>query len=181
MHGRVTPFLTTVLALCAAGCATPGGESAPLALAAHVDLPRFMGDWYVIASIPTVFEHGAHNARDTYELRPDGAIATTFTFNADAPDGPVKHYRSVGYVLDAGSNAVWGQQYVWPFKADYRISYVSPAYDVTVIARAKRDHVWIMARSPTIPDKELERLTAFVASQGYDVSKLVRVPQGGDR
>ena len=169
---------STIIALLAA-CATVPDTAPPLTLASHVDLPRFMGDWYVIASIPTIFENGVHNAKDTYALRPDGTIATTFTFNAGAPDGPVKHYESVGRVLDPTSNAVWGQQYLWPFQADYRISYVSPGYDVTVITRAKRDHVWIMARTPSMPDAELARLTAFVASQGYDVSKLKRVPQIG--
>ena len=109
-----------------AGCATvPGDQVPPLALASHVDLPRFMGDWYVIANIPTFLEKGAHNAKDHYELAADGTIATTFTFNADAPTGPQKHYESCGYVLDTASNAVWGRQYVWPFKADYRISYLS--------------------------------------------------------
>jgi len=171
------PLSSACLALLTAACATPSDNRPPLALASHVDLPRFMGDWYVIASIPTVFEKAVHNARDTYELNSDGTIATTFTFNAGADDGPVRRISSTGHVLDPESNAVWGQQYIWPFKADYRISYVSPGYDVTVIARAKRDHVWIMARSPVLPDAELARLTAFVAAQGYDVSKLERVPQ----
>lgn len=170
-------LLSACLAMLTAGCATVPADLPPLELAPHVDLHRFMGDWYVIASIPTIFEDGVHNAKDTYELMPDGTIATTFTFNADAPDGPVKHYKSVGFVLAPDSNAVWGQQYLWPFKADYRISYVSPDYDVTVITRAKRDYVWIMARSPSMSNAELARLTAFVAAQGYDTTKLRRVPQ----
>ena len=169
----------TLVAVLTAACGTLPDTAPPLTLAPHVDLPRFMGDWYVIASIPTVFEKGVHNGKDTYALRPDGSIATTFTFNADAPDGPVKHYESTGHVIDTRSNAVWGQQYVWPFQADYRISYVSPAYDLTVITRAKRDYVWIMARTPSIPEAEFDRLAAFVASQGYDIAKLKRVPQRG--
>ena len=161
-----------------AGCATdPSGPRPSLALASHVDLPRFMGDWYVIANIPTFLEKGAHNAKDHYELAADGTIATTFTFNADAPDGPQKHYESRGYVLDSASNAVWGQQYVWPIKADYRISYVSDDYRIAVITREKRDYVWIMARTPSIPETDFNRLVAFVGSQGYDPTKLEHVPQ----
>ena len=49
----------------------------------YVDLPRFMGDWYVIANIPTRLERGAHNAVESYRLDDDGSIATTFTFRAD--------------------------------------------------------------------------------------------------
>jgi len=181
MTTRTRRLLGTLLPLLAAGCATPADDPPPLILASHVDLARFMGDWYVIASIPTFLETGAHNAKDSYRLAPDGSIPTTFTFNADAADGPVKHYESRGFVQDTASNAVWGQQYVWPFKADYRISYVSPDYGLTVITREKRDHVWIMARTPAIPEAELARLTAFVAAQGYDARKLQRVPQDGAR
>ena len=165
--------------LLAAGCASTPDNLPPLALATHVDIPRFMGDWYVIANIPTFLEKGAHNARDSYRLDDDGTIATTFSYNADAADGPPKHYESTGFVLDAASNAVWGQQYVWPWKADYRISYLSPDYREVVVARQKRDYVWIMARTPTIPEPDLARLSAFVAAQGYDASKLQRVPQDG--
>jgi len=177
---RLTCLLPLPLALAAAlaGCATtPPDGMAPVALASHVDLPRFMGDWYVIANIPTWLEKGAHNAKDSYRLDPDGTIPTVFSFNADAADGPAKHYESRGFVMDATNPAVWGQQYVWPIKADYRIAYLSPDYTETVIARDKRDYVWIMARTPTIPEADLARLTAFVGSQGYDVTKLQRVPQ----
>jgi apolipoprotein D and lipocalin family protein len=159
------------------GCADMPDTRPALALVPHVDLPRFMGDWYVIANIPTFLEKGAHNAKDSYRLEADGTIPTTFSFNADAADGPVKHYTSTGSVVDATSNAVWGQQYVWPFKADYRISYLSPDYSQTVITREKRDYVWIMARTPSIPDEDLARLKKFVGSQGYDVTKLQLVPQ----
>lgn len=164
------------------GCATTSSDqSPPLTLASHVDLQKFMGDWYVIANIPTVFEKGAHNAKDHYELAADGSIPTTFTYNADAPDGPLKHYESRGYVLDTASNAVWGQQYVWPIKADYRISYVSDDYRLAVITREKRDHVWIMARSPSISETDFNRLVTFVGSQGYDPATLQRVPQDAAR
>ena len=160
------------------GCASaPDAALKPVALVEQVDLARFMGDWYVIANIPTFLEKGAHNAKDSYRLDADGSIPTTFTFNADAFDGPRKQYGSRGFVLDGGRNAVWGQQYVWPFKADYRISYLSADYSQVVIARAKRDYVWIMARTPAIPEADLQRLEAFVGAQGYDVSKLQRVPQ----
>jgi apolipoprotein D and lipocalin family protein len=159
------------------GCADAPIARAPVALVPHVDIPRFMGDWYVIANIPTFLEKGAHNAKDSYRLESDGTIPTTFSFNADAADGAAKHYESRGFVVDTTTNAVWGQQYVWPFKADYRISYLSSDYTQTVITRDKRDYVWIMARTPSIPEADLDRLKEFVGSQGYDVSKLQRVPQ----
>ncbi len=177
-------LLTTSLAAAAAlaGCVTaPPDGMKPVALVEHVDLARYMGDWYVIASIPTFLEKGAHNAKDNYRLDADGTIATTFTFNKDAADGPAKHYDSRAFVQDTATNAAWGVQFVWPIKADYRISWLAPDYSQVVVTREKRDNVWIMARTPSIPEADLARLTAFVASQGYDVGKLQRVPQDAAR
>jgi apolipoprotein D and lipocalin family protein len=144
---------------------------------AMVDLPRFMGDWYVIANIPTLIERGAHNAVESYQLSPDGTIATTFTYRADSFEGKRKQYHPRGFVIDSKSNALWGMRFVWPIKADYRITYLKDDYSQTVIGRQKRDYVWIMARTPQIPDADYERLLQLVAAQGYDTAKLQRVPQ----
>jgi apolipoprotein D and lipocalin family protein len=161
-----------------AACATaPPAGLAPLALARDVDLARFMGDWYVIAAIPTVFERDAHRPMDSYRLDADGTIATTFRFNAGAFDGPARSYASRGFVIAGSGNAVWGQQYVWPFRADYRIAWLSADYQQVVVAREKRDHVWIMARTPTLARADYDRLVAFAVAQGYDASRLVRMPQ----
>ena len=175
------PFVCTIALAGAAavgGCASTSTASRPpVALAAQVDLPRFMGDWYVISNIPTVFEKGAYNAKDSYRLDADGTVVTTYSYNDGDFSGPAKTLGSRGFVEPGSHNAVWGQQYVWPFKADYRIAYVSPDYRYTVIAREKRDYVWIMSRQPQMPVADYERLTALVAAQGYDISKLQRVPQ----
>jgi len=149
----------------------------PIPTPPRVDLQRFMGDWYVIANIPTSFEKGAHNAMESYRLNPNGTIATTFTYRKGGFDGPLKTMKPKGFVSDTESNAVWGMQFFWPFRSEYLIAYVSPDYDQTIIARTKRDYVWIMARSPAIPEADYTRLVEKVAELGYDISKLQRVPQ----
>lgn len=163
--------LAALLALC--GCAS----HPPMPTVAHVDLARFMGDWYVIASIPTFLEKDAYNAVETYRLDGDGTVATTFTFNDGATDGAVKRYHPRGFILDRQSNARWGMQFIWPVKADYRIVHLGGDYAQTVIARAARDYVWIMARTPQIPDADYARLVDIVAQAGYDTGKLRKVPQ----
>lgn len=173
--------LRAVLAL-AAACAvlaacqtTP--TSRPLATADRVDLDRYMGDWYVIASIPTWPEKNAYDAVESYRRRDDGRIATTFTFRDGSADAPIKTMNPLGRVIDRQSNAIWTMQFIWPFEADYRIMRIDPGYHVVVVGREKRDYVWIMARTPTLPDAEYRRLVDFVGDQGYDLSKLRRVPQ----
>jgi apolipoprotein D and lipocalin family protein len=149
----------------------------PISTAPSVELPRFMGDWYVIANIPTSIERGAWNAIESYRQDSDGSIPTTFTFREGSFDGKVKRYCPRGFVRDTGSNAVWGMQFIWPIKADYRIVYVSPDYQRTIIGREKRDNVWIMARTPQIPAADFQELRERVAREGYDMTKLVMVPQ----
>ena len=149
----------------------------PIETVSHVDLDRFMGDWYVIANIPTVFEKNAFNAIETYRLEEDGTIATTFRFNKGSLDGPVKEYTPRGFVRDRPSNAVWGMQFIWPFKSEYRIVYLNEDYSTTVIGRTKRDYVWIMSRKPAIPSDEYDRIVNFLRKQGYQIEKIQKVPQ----
>ena len=162
-----------VLALFAAGCR----EQPPLAIAPHVDLDRFMGDWHVIACIPTFIERNAFAAVESYRRAPDGRVLTTFTFRAGGFDGPVKTYRPVGFVDEASHGAVWGMRFLWPVRADYRVMYVDPEYRVTVIGRTKRDYAWIMARAPVLDDATYASLVSLLHEAGYDVSALRLVPQ----
>jgi apolipoprotein D and lipocalin family protein len=164
-----------VLAALLAGCQT--ATLPPLEHVAKVDQPRFMGDWYVIAHIPTWPERHAWNAVESYRLRDDGTVATTLTFREGGVDGELRRMTPTGHVLDTASNAVWGMQFIWPVKADYRIAYLSPDYGVTVIARQKRDYVWVMARTPAIPEPQYAQIVQRIAAWGYDVAKLRRVPQ----
>lgn len=156
-----------------AACASPQ----PITTVQQVDLPRFMGDWYVIASIPTVFERGAHNAIENYRLDDDGSIATRFSFLDGGFDGPLEVYDARGFVEDQESNAVWQMQFLWPFAAEYRIVYLTDDYTRTIIGRSQRDYAWIMAREPAIEERELADMLAFLGAQGYDISLVERVPQ----
>jgi apolipoprotein D and lipocalin family protein len=136
-----------------------------------------MGDWYVIAAIPTRIEKQAYNAIERYDLNPDGTIATTFTFRKGGFDGEPQKYTPKGFVRDRVHNSTWGMQFIWPIKAEFLISYLDPAYSQTIIARNARDYVWIMARTPEIPAADYDRLVALVAGWGYDTSQLRKVPQ----
>jgi len=174
-YPRVLLFLALGAIMFLYGCnSTP---KPPIETVPRVDLERFMGDWYVIANIPTFIEKGAHNAVESYRLGSDGSIQTTFTFRQDGFDGPMKRYQPTGHVVDKDSNAIWGMQFIWPFKSDFRIVYLNDDYTQTVIGRDKRDYVWIMARRPEIPEADYRRIVDVLARQGYDVRQLQKVPQ----
>lgn len=149
----------------------------PIETMKQVDLNRFMGKWYVIACIPTLIEKDVYNGIETYTLKSDGTIDTVFTFNKGGFTGEAKRYNPKGFVVKNTGNAVWGMQFIWPIKAEYRISYVDEDYQQTIIARSARDYVWLMARSPKISDDQYNSLVKRIQEMGYDTQKLVKIPQ----
>ncbi|AXK71175.1 hypothetical protein DWG18_01990 [Lysobacter sp. TY2-98] len=165
-------FVLAMLAL--AGCAH---ASRPLKPVANVNLSHFMGDWYVIAHIPSYPERNAYNAIESYMLRRDGRIQTHFRYRNGSFDSPVKVMQPVGTVRPGTSNAVWGMQFVWPIQAEYVIAYLSPDYSLTIIARNKRDYAWIMARTPTISDAAYADAVQRLQAMGYTLEGLRKVPQ----
>jgi apolipoprotein D and lipocalin family protein len=179
MNVKPLRALLTGLAVgaCVALGACAGTPARPITTVAHLDLDRFMGDWYVIASIPTFLERDAHNAVESYRLAADGTVATTFSFNAGSFDGKRRVYHPTGYVADHRSNAVWGMMFLWPLKSEYRVLWLAPDYAQTIIGRSKRDYVWIMARTPSIPDADFRAHLRFLEDEGYDVARVQLVPQ----
>lgn len=165
--------MPAILSLSLAACAT----RAPMPAVDSVDLNKFMGDWYVIANIPTFLERDAYNAIESYELDDEGNIPTTFTFNKGGFDGPLKRYNPKGFVREGTGNAVWGMQFIWPIKADYRIVYLSEDYQQVIIGRKARDYVWVMARTPKISDADYQQLVQKVELLGYELTSLRKVPQ----
>jgi apolipoprotein D and lipocalin family protein len=161
-------------------CAT--NEMPPLEpLDRTVDLERFMGDWYVIGFIPITIpffsEEGAHNGVESYRLTDEGVIETTYTFRKGGFDGPEKRFTPKGWVHDERTNAEWRMQFLWPFKSAYLIVYLDENYRKTVIGVPDRSHVWIMSREPDLSDDDYRELLERVASLGYDVERVQRVPQ----
>ena len=163
-------LLTTLISACTSH------SLPPIKPVSSVNLNQFMGDWYVIACIPTFIETEAYNAIESYQLEKDGSINTTFVFRKGGFDGPEKRYNPRGFVVENTGNSVWGMQFLWPFKSEYIIAYLDQDYNNTIIARNDRDYVWIMARTPIINDSLYQELTKKVANLGYDLSKLRKVP-----
>ncbi|MBD3647291.1 MAG: lipocalin family protein [Pseudomonadales bacterium] len=167
-HNRV--LTVTLLGFTLWGCTHQQAET-EMQVVPHVDINRFMGPWYVIANIPTFLERDILSPIETYRLNEDGTIDTLFRFRKEA-GGPVREMEATGFVRDKKTNAIWGMQFIWPFKADYRIVYLDPDYQHTIIGRNKRDYVWIMARTPGIPEARLQELIDIVVALGYERDKI---------
>ena len=178
----MTRGLVLFLVLCglttAAGCAGVSGVE-PRGLAADalpIDLDRFMGDWYVVAHIPTPTEAEAFEAVERYALREDGTIEVRFLFCEGGFDGPAETVEMTGWVHDPATNAEWRVRPLWPLALQYQISELDPAYQRTVVVNPGGGYAWVMARQREIPEAELESIVERLARDGYETARLRRVP-----
>ena len=152
-------------------------KDAPLIPVPYVDLERFMGDWYVLANIPTRIEKGAVNAIENYKLRDDGNIDITFTFRKDSPNGKVKDMKSRGIIVDKETNAEWKVRFFWILKFPYFVIDLDENYRYTTIGLPNRKHFWVMARTTELEEHEWESIRENLTEQGFDLSKMQMVPQ----
>lgn len=159
-----------------AGCSLMPPKDFPTAQ--HVDVDKFMGPWYVIAHIPPSKTKNAYNEIERYTRGDDAdTINVKFTYREGSFDGKQKTMKPWATILPDTDNAIWAMHFYYVLRLQYVVSYVSPDYDTTIIARDKKDFVWIMARTPQISDGEYQSLVQRVKNIGYDTSKLRKVPQ----
>ena len=172
LFGILTLFLS------AASCQPSDDSSAQtMKTVPYVDIERFMGDWYVIANIPTFIEKRSTNAIESYYLNKKGEIETTFTFYQDDPSGKKKVYTPKGFIYNTQTNAEWRMQFIWPFKSPFLIIDLADDYSYTVIGVPNRKYVWIMAREPQLSDETFSIITQKLAGIGYDISKIQKILQ----
>lgn len=168
-------------AILTSGCFTSQGvgpnASLPLETVRYVDLERFAGAWYVIESIGLGAEEGAHDEVETYTLREDGRIDIALTFRDGAFDGPEKSIPQLGWVHDSETNAEWRVRPFWPLSLAYLIIDLDEDYAWTVVGHPSKRWVWIMARKPSLDDDVLAGIRERLASVGYDIRRLVTIPQ----
>ena len=117
-----------------------------------VDLPRFMGTWYVVGVKPTFLEVGAVNPVEVYSWNEaERRVDIDFSFNPHSRDNPKRSVPQKGFIHDTKTNAEWRVSPFWPLKLPYLIieldqSEGSHPYKYTVIGYPSRAYVWIMAR-----------------------------------
>jgi apolipoprotein D and lipocalin family protein len=155
--------------LVALACAAP----APLRTVERVDLGRYAGTWYEIASFPTRFQRGCTATTATYGVRDDGRVSVR---NRCVRDGEEAGIEGVAWPID-DSNARLKVRFFWPFTGDYQILALDPDYRWAVVGTPSRGYLWILARTPRIDDELYRELVAKAQAEGFEVARLVRTPQ----
>ncbi len=154
--------------------------AAPTALAADpevrvvpdVDLSRYTGTWYEIASFPQWFQRGCTATTATYSLRDDGKIGVLNQCRKGGPDGKLSKAEGWARVVDPSTNAKLEVTFFWPFFGDYWITDLGKDYEYAVVGHPGRDYLWILSRTPAMSAEELRPLLERAAQQGFDLSRL---------
>lgn len=145
----------------------------------RVDLPRYLGTWYEIASFPQRFQKGCTATTAHYALREDGDLAVTNTCHKDRLDGEVSRATGKAWATDA-SNARLKVQFFWPFRGDYWVIELGPDYEYAVVGHPERKYLWILSRTRQQDEALYRQLVERLAARGYDVSRLRRTLQPAD-
>jgi len=149
----------------------------PLRTVAHVDLSRYLGTWYEIASFPQRFQRGCVSTTAVYTLRADGTIDVLNRCRKDALDGPEKSAHGRARVVDRATNAKLEVSFFRPFWGAYWIIDLADDYSYAVVGHPGRDYLWILSRKPTMAEATYKAIVARLQAQGYDTSRLVRTLQ----
>ncbi|XP_074281240.1 temperature-induced lipocalin-1 [Silene latifolia] len=149
-----------------------------------VDLKRYMGRWYEIASIPSRFQpRDGTNTRATYTLEADGA--TVRVLNETWSGGKRGFIEGTAYKADPTSDEAklkvkfWVPPFlpVFPVTGDYWVLELGENYEYALVGQPSRRYLWVLCRKPVMEEELYKMLLEKAVEQGYDVSKLVKTPQ----
>ena len=177
--------LLAVVAL--AGCAALPGEEVgglfevyrdtdvPIASKALFEPERYLGTWYEVARYPVPFEAGCVGVTAEYAAIDAGTISVENICRN--PDGSVKSViEGTAEIVGPGRLAVSFPSV--PFgAADYWVLWTDESYRTAVVGAPNGRSGWILNRDPVIPEDRLKAAKEVLDFNGYDLERLMMVPQ----
>ena len=174
--GILTTFIACAVSIIN-GCACPPSTKYTDQTVALVELPRYMGKWYAIASLPAWFQKNCFCVTAKYSLEKDH-VKVVNACRKGAPDGPLKVSTAKAFVVPHTGNSQLKVQFFWPFKGDYWIIALDDDYRYAIVGHPCKKYLWILSRTPAMDEKTYDMLVETARSKGYDVEKIERIPQG---
>jgi apolipoprotein D and lipocalin family protein len=175
------PALLTLLAcLLSSGCATSTTARLglpPLQTVESVDLQRYLGSWYEIASFPQSFQRGCTATTASYSMGEGGEIEVLNRCRKGALDGPEDSAKGRARVTDPTTNAKLEVSFFGRFWGDYWVVDLGDEYEYAVVGHPGRDYLWILSRTPQLAESTYAGIIDRLAVQGYEPDRLVRTAQ----
>ena len=143
-----------------------------------VDLNKYIGKWYEIARFNHSFEKGLVGVTATYSLRPDGKIKVLNEGYKNTLDGKHKVAMGKAKIPDPGDKSKLKVSFFLNFYADYLIMELDQVnYQYAMIGSKSDNFLWILSRTPVLPDKVYNMLIDKARKRGYAVESLIKVIQ----
>ncbi len=153
-----------LLTLC--GCAA---STEQIPAVRNFDSKRYLGKWYEIARLPHRFERNMNFVSAHYSEQPDGSLRVV---NRGQRDG--KEREAVGKARFKGGTDVGELEvsFFGPFYGDYRIIELAPDYSSAVVTSSTKEYLWILSRTPRLPNGTLEKYLEQIRAWGFDISRI---------
>jgi apolipoprotein D and lipocalin family protein len=142
-----------------------------------VDLQRYQGTWYEIASFPQRFQKGCHCTSATYTATQEEFVVVENRCRKDSINGEESYIKGKAYIVENTNNAKLEVEFFWPFKGDYWIIDLDKDYQYAVVGHPNREYLWILSRTPQMSDSLYNEITKRIADKGFDLSILQKTVQ----
>lgn len=143
-----------------------------LATVSSVDLEKYAGKWYDIASFPQRFQKGCENTTATYTLTDKGYVIVE---NRCKKQEENSYIKGKAFVQKNTGNAKLKVQFFWPFRGKYWIIELDKNYQYAVVGHPNRKYLWILSREPQMDNALFKELLKKIESKGFDINKIEKV------
>jgi apolipoprotein D and lipocalin family protein len=172
---RIAIILSVLSVVMLAACTMKRGPSLPPPdVVPSVDLARYAGTWYEIASYPSRFQKGCSGTSATYTLMPGGWIEV---LNRCTRAGKTDSVKGKAKVADPSTNAKLKVTFFWPFSGAYWIIELGAEYEYAVVSNPDRSYLWVLSRTPRMDEGVYAGIVERLRSSGFDIGKLARTVQ----
>lgn len=157
------------------GCASSTTERKglpELPVVNSVDLSRYVGTWYEIASFPQSFQEGCSATTATYSLRSDGQIDVLNQCRKGGLNGELDSAKGRARVVDTQTNAKLEVSFFRPFWGDYWVIDLADDYSYAVVGHPGRDYLWILSRTPHIESATYDAILKRLVENDYEIERL---------
>jgi apolipoprotein D and lipocalin family protein len=144
----------------------------PLQTVAYVDLEKYAGKWYEIASFPQRFQKGCHCTTAAYTMHNKGYVVVENRCNRDSVSGRASYIKGKAFVVKNSGNAKLSVQFFWPFRAKYWIIDLADDYRYAVVSHPNKKYLWILSRTSQMNITDYQKILSTLKEKGFDLSAL---------
>jgi len=147
-------------------------QSQTLQTVPNVDLKKYAGKWYEIASYPQRFQKGCHCTTADYSLSDKGYVIVENRCNRDSITGKQSYIKGKAFVMKNSGNAKLKVQFFWPIRGKYWIIDLADEYSYAVVSHPNKKYLWILSRTSKMNDATYQQILSRLKEKGYDLTKL---------